>query len=74
GRYKSTYMEISDTPIDAMAVDLGMGIAINPVFNFNLTLEYGREGTLSSHLIRNNYLALYVNYSLHDFWRRRNYY
>ncbi len=74
GRYKNTYMEISDTPINALALDLGMGIAINPVFNFNLTLEYGREGTLTSHLIRNNYLALYINYSLHDFWRRRNYY
>jgi len=74
GRYKSSYMEIGDTPIDALALDLGLGIAINPVFNFNVTLEYGQEGTLNSHLIRNNYLAVYVNYSLHDFWRRRNYY
>jgi hypothetical protein len=69
--YKNSYLEINNTPINSLAMNLGLGFAHNPVSNFILTLEYGKEGTLDKKLIKNSYWAFYVNYSLHDFWLKR---
>jgi hypothetical protein len=69
--YKNSYLEINDTPINSVGINFGVGIVHNPVSNINLTFEYSQEGTLSKKLIKNNYWAFYINYSLHDFWIKR---
>ena len=62
--YKNSYLKIDGTPINSMAVDVGIGIP----YDINITLEYGEQGTLDKGLVKNNYLMLYVNITLQEFW------
>ena len=68
--YKKTYLEIDNTPINAMGVVIGLGIPnYRTVKNdFNLSLEYGREGTLNQGLIKNQYLIFNFSLSFHEFF------
>lgn len=65
--YKSSYLEIDNTPINSMTVSVGVGIPYD-VVNLNVSVEYGQEGTLNNGLIKNSYWVLYVGMSLHQFW------
>ena len=68
--YKATYLEIDDTPINAMGIVIGLGIPnYRTVKNdFNVSLEYGREGTLDQGLMRNHYLIFNFSLSFHEFF------
>lgn len=66
--FKNSYLEIRNNKINSYAFNLGLGIPYDNSSEINLTLEYGREGTTSNKLILNNYLKLYVSFSLHEFW------
>lgn len=68
--YKKSYLEIDNTQINAMGIVLGLGIPnFNTIRNhFNISLAYGREGTLDRGLIRNQYLTLNFGLSLHEFY------
>ena len=70
-KYKNSYMEVDNTPINSIAVNLGVGIPINIKGAVNLGLEYGEEGTLSNGLIKQDYWMLYANVCLSEFWARR---
>jgi hypothetical protein len=65
--YNNSYMEIQDTRINSMGATLGVGIPFSAV-TLNMSLEYGREGTVAKGLIRSNYLVFYLNVSLREFW------
>jgi hypothetical protein len=66
--YKNSYLEIDNTQINSMAINLGLGIPYETFGKINLSLEYGEEGTLSNGLIMNSYLKFYLNISLPEFW------
>jgi hypothetical protein len=66
--YKNSYLELDNTPINSIGVNFGIGIPYNQANIINFSIEYGKEGTLSKGLIRNNYLVFYLNFSLHEFW------
>jgi hypothetical protein len=66
--YKNSYLEIDNTQINSMAINLGLGIPYETFGNINLSFEYGEEGTLSNGLIMNSYLKFYLNISLPEFW------
>jgi len=65
--YKNSYLEIDNTPINSFGVNLGVGIPYNDKTIFNLSFEYGEEGTLDKGLIKNSYYVMYFNFSLHEF-------
>lgn len=65
--YKISYLEIDNTPINSFGVNLGVGIPYNDKTIFNLSFEYGEEGTFDKGLIKNSYFVFYLNFSLHEF-------
>ena len=65
--YKISYLEIDNTPINSFGVNLGIGIPYDDKSIFNLSFEYGEEGTLDKGLIKNSYGVMYFNFSLHEF-------
>ena len=62
--YTNSYLKVDRTSINSMAFDVGIGIP----YDFNITLEYGEQGTLEKGLVKNNYVMLYVNITLREFW------
>jgi long-subunit fatty acid transport protein len=71
--YKNSFLEIGNTQINSMAINLGLGIPYNAKDNINFSMEYGEEGTLKNALVKSNYLMFYLNFSLHEFWTKRQY-
>jgi hypothetical protein len=69
--YKNSYLEINNTQINSMGVVFGIGVPNKVVSNFNLSVEYGKEGTLNNGLIRNNYWMLDFSFSVFEFWGKR---
>lgn len=65
--YKISYLEIENTPINSFAVNLGLGIPYDDSSIFNLSIEYGEEGTLDKGLIKNSFWVMYFNFSFHEF-------
>ena len=65
--YKTSYLEIDNTPINSFGINLGFGIPYDNSSIFNLSFEYGEEGTTAKGLIKNSYAILYFNFSLHEF-------
>ena len=67
--YKNSYLEIDYTEINSTGVNFGVGIPCGEISMFNLSIEYGEEGTLSKGLIKNSYWMFYLNFSVHEIWR-----
>lgn len=65
--YKSSYLKIKNTPIDSKALTFGIGVPYGETSIFNMSFEYGEEGTFSNGLIKDKYMELYFNFSLHEF-------
>jgi len=66
--YKNSYLEVNTTPINFVGVNFGIGIPYNETGILNLSIEYGKEGTLNEGLIMNSYWGVHINYSLHEIW------
>jgi hypothetical protein len=69
--YKNSYLEIDNTRISAMGISAGLGIPYDSHSIINISAEYGKEGTLDKGLIQNNYLVIYFNISLYEFWAKK---
>jgi len=69
--YKDSYLRIDNTRISTMGVSAGFGIPYDKNSMINISAEYGKEGTLDKGLIRNDYLMVYFNISLYEFWAKR---
>ncbi len=72
--YKNSYLEIKNTPINSKGINFGIGIPQGETNNFNISIEYGEEGTLRKGLIKNNYWVFYLSFSLHEFWIKRHFF
>jgi hypothetical protein len=68
--YKNSYMEIDNTGINSLGINLGVGIPYDETSIINIAVEYGEEGTLAKGLIKNSYWQLYLNISLHELWSK----
>ena len=66
--YKKSYLEMNNSHISSMSINAGVGIPYDASSIFNISVEYGIEGTTSNGLVRNNYWMVYGNLSLHEFW------
>jgi hypothetical protein len=71
GNYKNSYLRIDNTRISTMGISAGIGIPYDRNSMVNISAEYGKEGTTNNGLIRNDYLIVYFNISLYEFWAKR---
>ena len=68
-RYEKTGLVVNSVSINDTALTFGMGLPITGALsNLNLGLEYGKKGTTSHNLVRENYFSLSVSFSLNDKW------
>ncbi|NMB73388.1 MAG: hypothetical protein GYA22_14715 [Bacteroidales bacterium] len=69
GFYQNSYMEIDGIPISWKGMTFGAGIPVkNNLSYINVSLEGGTFGTRKKNLIRESYLLLHLDLSLHDLW------
>lgn len=69
--YKTTFLKIDDTPIDAKSLICGIGIPFGGANLFNLSVEYGESGSLNNGLIKNSQWGFFATISLHEFFRQK---
>lgn len=71
--YNTGYLEISDKKIDSYYASLGIGFPINRSYknSINIAYSYGKEGTVESNLIQENYHKLSINLSFNGNWFRK---
>ncbi|MGL5277217.1 Long-chain fatty acid transport protein [Myroides marinus] len=70
-RYENTGLVLKNQQINDVAVNAGFGFPIGDprkFTNLNIGVEYGSRGTKSNGLTKENYLSLYVGFSLNDLW------
>lgn len=68
--YNNSYLEIDNTPINSMGINLGVGVPYDGM-DLNFSIEYGMDGTLNKGLTKNSYWLFYFNISLREFWSTR---
>lgn len=67
--YDRSYLNINGQSIDSKGVTLGFSFPVNRLNNaFNLAVEMGQRGTTSKGLVKENYVNITLNISLHDIW------
>jgi hypothetical protein len=67
--YTKSYLVMDDVGLDKQSLTAGIGVPLGPNNNLlNVSLEYGRYGSLRNNLIREDYLMMHLNFSLKEVW------
>ena len=68
--YNSGFLKISNQQIDSYFVSVGLGLPMKKYSNdnFNISYSYGKEGTLDSKLIQENFHKLTLNLNFVGRW------
>ncbi|SFT18315.1 TonB-dependent receptor [Sphingobacterium wenxiniae] len=76
-RYNRTPVSFRHQQINDMAVTVGFGFPL-PETNFgatfsqfNISAEFGQQGTLSNSLVRERYININIGFTINDTWFRR---
>jgi hypothetical protein len=68
-RFQETNMQINGETINEFGISFGLGVPAGRYFtNANLGIEFGRRGTTSNGLIREDFLSIFVSFSFNDKW------
>ena len=68
-KFEKTGLIVNSTSINDVGLTLGVGLPIiGSLSNFNLGIEYGKKGTTSASLVKENYFNLNLSFSLNDRW------
>lgn len=73
-KYSTGNFMINNKLIDELSVSLGVGIPLstfNTHSSINVVFEYGKMGTLSNDLIKQNYFRFTFNFTLQEKWYQR---
>lgn len=71
-RYEKTGLIVNDKSINDMGVSVGAGLPIGNGFSdLTFVFEYGRRGTTSNNLVREDYFNITVGLSITDKWFRK---
>ena len=71
-RYENTGLVGNNKSIEDFALTFGTGLPIGGTFSSaNLGVEFGRKGTTSNNLIRENYINFCLGLSLNDHWFKK---
>ncbi|TFF38423.1 porin family protein [Mucilaginibacter psychrotolerans] len=70
--YDQTYLNVNNTNIKKYAATFGMGLPLprnnTAFYKINLAAEYGKRGTLTNGLVKENYINLHLSFTLNDQW------
>lgn len=66
--YNTGYLNISNTQIDSYFASVGLGIRYSKDASLNIAYSYGKEGTISSGLIQENFHKITLNLSFIGSW------
>ena len=73
--YDQTYLNLNSIDIKRYAVTFGLGMPLAPnntsFYKINFSAEIGKRGTLSSGLVKENYVNLRLGFTLNDRWFQR---
>jgi long-subunit fatty acid transport protein len=71
-RFNKTYMKVQSQQINQTALCFGLGLPLpsnrTAFYKINFAAEWGKRGTLSNNLVRENYLNLRLGFTLNDRW------
>lgn len=74
-KYEKTGIVINNTSIDDFGISFGVTVPVTRSFsNITLGVEYGKRGTTSQNLVKENYFNLKVGFSLNDKWFQKTKY
>ena len=69
GHYQNLYLKLNGEQLKDYGISFGAGLPLrNSKSSFNVACEIGQRGTLENNLIKENYVFLSFNVTLHDFW------
>lgn len=70
--YDQTYLNVNNTNIKRYAATFGMGLPLprnnTAFYKINLAAEYGKRGTLTNGLVKENYINFHLSFTLNDQW------
>lgn len=72
--YFDSCIEVDQVPIHSAGINFGIGIPVHHVNTLNLSFEYGQEGTTDEGLIQNSYWGVYLNFTVCEFWNKKDRY
>jgi hypothetical protein len=70
-RYTDGYLELKNTKVADYAVTAGLGLPMGRyklLSTLNLSVEYGKAGTLQNNLIQQNYIRAVIGFTFNDRW------
>lgn len=69
---QKTYINVGGQDIKEMGLSFGLGMPLSrngtSYYKINLAADFGRRGTLSNGLVRENYLNIHLGFTLNDKW------
>ncbi|WP_146166484.1 hypothetical protein ABZR88_18405 [Mucilaginibacter yixingensis] len=70
--FDKTYLVVNNQTIKQFGVSAGVGLPLarngSSFYKINISGEYGRRGTLSNSLVRENYFNIHIGFTLNDQW------
>ncbi len=67
--YEQSYLKVGGKQINAAGVTVGMSLPIYRMYNaVNIAVDFGQRGSTKNNLVRERYVQLLLNISLHDIW------
>ena len=71
-KYEELGMHIAGTQIKDFGMSFGVGLPMGRgLSNFNIGIEYGKKGEVTSSLIEEKYVNLKMSFSLGDRWFKK---
>jgi hypothetical protein len=67
-RSSTTGLVVNGNTLKESGISFGVGLPLQQFSNVNIGLEFGRRGTFENDLIKENYWAILVGFSLNDIW------
>ncbi|MDD3843641.1 MAG: hypothetical protein PHP33_03245 [Bacteroidales bacterium] len=67
--YDQTYMKLNGQQINSMGITFGATLPLMRLYNaLGVSVDVGQRGSLKNNLVRERYVMLNLNFSLHDLW------
>ncbi|MGP1479101.1 MAG: hypothetical protein ACTTJI_05360 [Capnocytophaga sp.] len=73
-RYENTGIVLNGTTLNDFGTSFGLSLPVKGFSNLTTVFEYGRRGTLSANLIKENYFNFKIGFTLNDKWFQRTKY
>lgn len=78
--YSSSYVKVGKRILDKKSISLGIGVPIkneksrNVGSAINFAFEFGTKGTTNNNQVKENYVQVYMNFSINEIWFQKRQY